>query len=484
MFKRVWHLGAILLLLLAAGCGSDTQDDDKDDSAPQPSTTNSTLTRYTDATVTPLGTAIEAALLATYPDLAETNVDGETELAPILMGITLSPTGQHTVLWLRHYDDEADTTTYLTCVYDLPSSAVTCNPTDERFYPLEDGLMVWSPDGRYLALHNEWAMRFDDPDILLVDVEQAKLLNLTGLPMEGNRIQDVYDGEMVVIDYAPFWSTDGANLYFFRTQPTVSAEDDRMSDWPPLTLMRVAVGEWTFEEVMPVPDPITFQRLIATNQIDMAPDGKQVAALLIRLPNADGTTDLYRFNIETGEAELWFGQADLMALMPSWVDATSTLLYPMDVEWSADGQQVVVAFMAEAYADSISLMVYGLIDVATNTLTPLVTWDEVADTRAFFEVNPVIPKRVLFAPNGSSVVSINGPARVAEDDAYSVTGRALIGEGERYDLPALTLPADHFVLIQQARYTSAVDTLGAQQSALLSPPNARLERVYLLTLAE
>lgn len=482
MFKRIWLVFA-LMILLAAGCGSDEKDSDtdKDDTPNQPATVIPTLTRYTDAAVTHLGPSIEAALLATYPDFAETNDDGETELAPSVLAITLSPTGQTAVLWL--INRVPDATTYMVCIYDLPSSAVTCNPHDDRFGTLDDGLMVWSADGRYLALHNEWAIRMDDPDILLVDVEQAKLLNLTGLPMEANDIMDIYQGEMVVVDYAPFWSADGAYLYFFRTQPAVSAEDDRMSDWPPLTLMRIRVGEWTFEEVMPVPDPITFQRLIATNQIDAAPDGKQVAALLMRLPNENGTTDLYRFNIETGKAELWFDQADLIAtLLPSWVDATRTLLYPMDVEWSADGRHVVVALNADLL--TASLMTYGLIDVATNTLTSLAAWEEVTDMRAFYEVNPVIPKRVLFVPNGSGLVSINAPVRVVEGDTYSVTEQALVGTGETLAVATLALSQNQLRFIPQARYASAIDTLGAQQSALLHPPNSGLAEVYLLTLAE
>lgn len=438
---------------------------------------------YQRATLTAIGDTVLEALVAAYPNFANTDSDSAATrpLGPELLGYSLAPDGQRVVLWLLEHDRAAQANVNWVCVVNFSTSAATCNPTADRIARLEDGLMVWSPDGRYLAFHTDWAITQRDTDLYVVDVESATLLNLTGLPTEGRSINDVRQGTFVLIDYAPFWSPDGAYLYFLRFQPQ-AFEEGEGHEWGDLKLMRVQVSNWRYEEMMTLPESISPARLIGANQISISPDGTQLALLLYRLPSPDGTTDLWRLNLKTQSAELWVAQADLVAALPPFVDMERTAIYANDVEWAAGGQQVVIAVIADlTFSRGGPLKLYSLLDVATKTLSPLDDLHQYTTIEDLAEASMI--RRVILSVDGTTLFALVGQMPRATEQPYRVVAQPLTSAANPYTVAEIVISGSLLrATSPQEHYTRSIFTASTNGNVWLQFPPNFLPSASLLTL--
>lgn len=442
MMKRVFWILSLCLLLTSCAKANDNKP-----AAATPTPTYPPAITYQGATLTP-------------------------------MGDSLAADGQRLVLWLLEHAEASDIV--WVCVVNINTHAPTCNPTPERFTPLASGLMVWSPDGRYLAFHTDWAVFQQDTDLHVVDVESATLLNLTGLPTEERRINDVRQGAFVLIDYAPFWSPDGAYLYFLRLQPQASEEGEGY-EWGRLTLMRVQVSDWAYEAVMTLPEAIDPLRLIAANQISASPDGSQLAILLNRMPTYDGTTDLWRLNLKTQTAELWVPQADLVSALPPFVNMAQTAVYAHDVQWVARGQQVVVIVIADLVGTPLGrLMVYNLLDVATNIVSPLDDLRQYETMRDFVDV--LMTWHMIVAADGSTLFRLVGQPPRTDEQTYSVVAHPLMPVSASYTVAEIVVADNLLRASRQERYTHSIQVASTNGNVWLQYPSSQLSTATLLSL--
>jgi hypothetical protein len=104
------------------------------------------------------------------------------------------------------------------CIYTIELEQQGCVGYEETtLRVLYVETVVWSPDGRYLAMHEDFLRTFNDSDIWVMDTENYTLTNITDDGVGRVRVEDL-DDPAGPIDLAPQWLND--QIVFIRYNGT------------------------------------------------------------------------------------------------------------------------------------------------------------------------------------------------------------------------------------------------------------------------
>lgn len=284
-----------------------------------------------------------------------------------LPNATLSTSGKQ-IAWLGQNE---------ICISALTDPEVNCyvgDWTPESYitshFDLNNGDFSWSSDDDYLVYaHNERYSGFDS-DIGVLDIAENTYKNLTP-----DEVFYTMDADIPVsIDYLPTWNTISNDLYFFRTLRT----DPPFYDG--LLLYQIS--------------PLTDELILLTDLSDefywsvdgaaVSPDGQTIAMVLWDQDYADarwrriehservGETDgIWLFDIASRSMTHLATSAELMTGMPEWIETRAVAPHSSTIQWTRDGQGLVVAGFGAMYDDAYRVNIFHYIDVNSGVTTPL-----------------------------------------------------------------------------------------------------------------
>jgi hypothetical protein len=233
----------------------------------------------------------------------------------------------------------------LLCVFSASGQKQNCVSIKNQ---IDEGSVMWSPDGKYLAFNELISARLIDSDIWVMDTSSYRLTNLTDDGFDGH----IYEAPPTAyLDHSPAWSSDSRWLAFLRSP---EAADDR-----PGSIYAITPDGNTLERVFDQDIPRSAFSLAwspngelfayATHQgvvlarisgqetpevirfgdyatVEFSPDGQYVLAceppLSVYPANCyvapiDGNNDGFRLQVDSYNPARWAG----------WAPAGSTLVY-------------------------------------------------------------------------------------------------------------------------------------------------------------
>ncbi|GAB4517478.1 MAG: hypothetical protein OHK0046_24100 [Anaerolineae bacterium] len=270
------------------------------------------------------------------------------------------------------------------CLYTFADETPECTPMPEEFRP--SNALYWSPDGRYIAMLEDFFIRLFESDIWLFDVENRTLINRTDDGLFGG----LFDMENPPIDLVPTWNPANGDLYFFRTQ---EEGDLRLMD-----LYRIPAENLTASGLFNGPQFVrrfseyTPISIFETNNNSLSgataisPDGSTMA-ILVRPNDPDFPQSVDLLNLETGELRTLVVRERLNGIgLPNWMDENPGPLQLQALTWTADGTSLLVTTVNEVDLSGIGAVAY-YIDIESRGITALTDFSAVAQASDLFVAN-------------------------------------------------------------------------------------------------
>jgi hypothetical protein len=270
--------------------------------------------------------------------------------------------------------------------------------------------MSWSPDSATLAFNETLFDAFYESDIWTHDPANLTVSDRTDDGFDRFPLDDENAGAL--LDYAPTWNPANGDLYFFRSQ--------RIN------------GEYTLQLYL-LPLSRTEPKLVGDFSADLpvlsiyqppviSPDGTRMAMIVLAQNyREDDRSGIWIINLGDGSLEQVATLDDLQGGMPEWLE--EYMLLPDSVAWAGDTALVVTAIDLQ-FSTTITQNAYYL-DLAADTIQPLVDFTDIDSTRALFEENDEGLFPALRIPRGGAVTP-DGMAWVYVGTARQVTEEGLV----------------------------------------------------------
>ncbi len=373
------------------------------------------------------------------------------------------------------------------CQYSFADAQTSCTELDPVAVRLSSEPQ-WSPDARWIALHEDFLRRLEEPDIWLFDVQAGTFFNRTE-----DGVFDVPLGDdsaaAVGLDVLPVWSPNG-DLYFFRYH---FAEGRTKA----LELYRIAQAELTGSSApvlvadlssLTEPDPFPVYSLYnftaaSLDAAAVAPDGATLAFVVHYTRDADTMRQpengIWQVNLQTGAVSQIISVRALRSPgQPEWALEFSASVGVESLAWDADGSGLLIATYNPTNAGEIlqtpELDYY--LDMASGAITPLMDLSDIPDVESFFSApNTDTPAPLIRMPRQA--------VYVAASNTYVYFGFA----PPYYSFSAVALPPDGSEpqnwLLSNVREDGAGSFAGLQPSVGDDGTTVRIILAgYLLTL--
>lgn len=293
-------------------------------------------------------------------------------------------------------------------------SKPACQDTRDKLRSLSYDFFAWSPDGRYLALHEEALRFFHDSDIWIWDLQENELRNLTDDNYSGNIITENRE-QLAQVDVAPAWAPDSQTLVFAR-----SLRDEE--GWLGTQLYTISV-----ESVEPVllADIADETPFVISSPLYWPADGSSLY-YSVAYPRNTGSDGLWRLDLTTG-------------------DRTHLLPYEEERRWpvfAGVGSQTPVALVyypawAAQIAPPVGPSTYALLNLDSGTISDLVP-EQQEDALTNH------PHGATLSPDGSKVLyayrDADGTFRAVIRDVTGETQKTLLEAGEIIGANRLRMP--------------------------------------------
>lgn len=273
----------------------------------------------------------------------------------------------------------------LICIVDIETTEQTCVPAPESL--VDRVPLRWSPDSRYVAVHEDLVRRFNEPDIWVFDTTTSTFTNLTD---DGISPSGLGDETADMLDTRPVWHPVSGDLYFFRagtrgdTFTTMlyripRGEDGRLA---PDSAEQVTAFAAQHESPVAVYD---IQAGPLKGSAAFSPDGSQIA-FISRTTNQPFGDIIWLLDLEDESIELVVNWADIVTLgKPGWYSEEEIHLsdMPGGLGWTADGDAFVVLAVNGTRGQE-SLTPGYRIAAATGEVTTLMDFSGIESIDALF----------------------------------------------------------------------------------------------------
>ncbi len=278
----------------------------------------------------------------------------------------------------RHYQLAPDGKTLLImdndfyCVYQFDTSENNCAQLERSIGHLLYNAPRWSPDGRFVAMTENFAQLFFSPKIWLLDVQTGNLTQRT--PQDSS------------LQIEPVWSPEG-DLYFFFYEPV----DEDTPEYtvslvriPQAELLTNAEPEFVVSlEQMQYQETTSFPVIDddRNNRVALSPDGTMLAFMTSYLPfspSPNSYEGIWLVDLTNGELRQL---VDIPTIRQRGFSEAVRQVSPINLLWSADSTAVVIVStdMSQMVVPAVALVA----DVATGDAVPIVDFSELSESQYF-----------------------------------------------------------------------------------------------------
>ena len=271
--------------------------------------------------------------------------------------------------------------------------------------------LVWSPDGKWIALSEDPAAQALESDIWLFDVSNGELVNRSDDAATGRSAEVDAD---FALDYLPMWDPASTGLYFWRSTP------DGQGGFT-LNLMRLESGDDSEPEIVrafgrDLGDGMVrfgWQRFYLQGPAAISPDGAKLAVAIAPAQEMDVSNAhaLWLIDLMNPDAEP-LALANALAWQGSLPQWTNQPAVTRGLQWTADGKGLVVAALSSDLR--LPLLLAHYVDVASGEVTPVVDFSDSRERDAFFRLDPAtgrvprfdVPWTMAMAPGANVLLMV------------------------------------------------------------------------------
>ena len=267
------------------------------------------------------------------------------------------------------------------CIYAFAAQTLDCVPMPDSLTSLAPRL-VWSPDERMIAMHEDFHRFLFEPDIWLFDVENRQFIHRTDDDAQG-RWSTL---QAPLFDWLPTWHPQG-DLYFFRTadlQTTelyrIRASELRSSSSPELIPRTM---RWLTHPAYGSVYDLGFNGLAGVSAF--SPDGTQLA-LVVRPPQInDPFSGVWIIRPESGTARQVVPRSQLTKGLPAYITDAQFFVVTA-LSWTSDGELIISAELPAPGPENPLFSMLYRVSIRTGELTPLIDFSDVPDVESLVEI--------------------------------------------------------------------------------------------------
>jgi hypothetical protein len=277
-------------------------------------------------------------------------------------------------------------------VYNFDDQQLTVYPWPDTFrgFGRYSGLS-WSPDARYLTFTESVFDLAYESDVWMLDRESGTFVDRTD--------DGLYGGLLKVeapfaVDYLPTWNPANGDLYFFRSERLESGNTTALYLLPVERDEPKLVYDFTAETpVMSIFFPTA-----------ISPDGSILAYFVMGQDLKDARNGLWTFDLRTNTSQQIATPDDFRTGLPTWQEESG--LIPKVPLWVGNNALVILSEDLQ-FGQGIA-QTASYVDLAAQTVTPLVNFDDVIEERDFYveegPQSPIyrLPRSGFVAPDGSA----------------------------------------------------------------------------------
>ncbi len=266
------------------------------------------------------------------------------------------------------------------CVYAFAAQTLDCVSMPDSLTSLAPRL-VWSPDERMIAMHEDFYRFLFEPDIWLFDVENRQFIHRTDDDAQGSwpTLQ------APLLDWLPTWHPQG-DLYFFRTanlQTTelyrIRASELRSSSSPELIPRTM---RWLTQPAYGSVYDLGFNGLSGVSAF--SPNGTQLA-LVVRPPQInDPFSGVWIIRPESGTARQVVTRSQLTKGLPAYM--SDALFTVTALSWVSDEELIISAELPDPGPENPLFSMLYRVSIRTGELTPIVDFSDVPDAASLVEI--------------------------------------------------------------------------------------------------
>lgn len=265
-----------------------------------------------------------------------------------------------------------------TCVYRFETAETECFawPENAALRSSRYNLAALSPDGRYVAMSENFFLYYRDSDIWMLDTEMGEVVDRTDDGYFGGLMSSNKPDNMP-LDYLPTWNPATGELYFFRSQ---EREPILVDTGYTLQLYKMAAEggepELVRDLTLAVPGPFAVFRPVAFSD-----DGTKLAFLVLP-QNVDASpgSGVWVLDLANDGTEMVAGVPRLRNALPEWTREASM---PLTVQWIGD--DLIVWMENTSFSTGISRTPLYL-DTETREVETLIDYSSFAQPVDFFNL--------------------------------------------------------------------------------------------------
>ncbi len=312
------------------------------------------------------------------------------------------------------------------CVYTIANKRETCTGLPETADRPTN--LYWSPDGRYVAFHQDFFRMFIESDVWLYEVETEKLVNLTDDGVEDYGFGGVE--EETWLDVAITWGPDN-QIYVVRIVAKPSDDSIRDAEFLLVKVDPESGEVSTAQDLTGILDPTTIYDMDNSYSLDgalsVSPDASQLAVSVAGFGDETADNGIWLIDLTGGdEPQHTVTSSDLQIGLNPAITERADNLNTRGIAWDAEGDGL---FTFSRINTTIPIVIIHHVDLVTGEVIPLYdisafTIDDLMASGDDDELPLIstLPQGVVLTPDFSGIVTVNIADDVASFSLYEFDG--------------------------------------------------------------
>jgi len=296
------------------------------------------------------------------------------------------------------------------CVYTIVDDTQVCNEWPQSFRGQPTALQ-WSPDGRYIAFHQDFLRMFTEADIWVYNIQDDIFTNLTDDGVDNVGFGDDIEQE-TWFDFATAWGPD--NLIYGVRQTVLPDTDSIQDGTHEIIQVNPDTGETTtlvdLTNTIEFGSIYEFPQYALNGTMAVSPDATQMAVTVANPRAEEPINGIWLIDFASGDIEQIASSTALQVGLPADIfeDGPNRGYIPVGIAWDGDSTGLFTTTI-----DSINFggMVHH-IDLNSGDIIPAIdlsdfTVEEFRNSADEGDSDLIVPLSAALAPDYQGVVILH-----------------------------------------------------------------------------